>query len=73
MDMRFSALMALLANLFRDHKKRPKPFSWQDFGFEFGIRPEQESAGGTVEELINVAAAWTRAMGGIDKRVKKPN
>lgn len=71
MDIRFSALMALLANVWRDSKKRPKPFTWEDFAFDFGIPelPPERS----VEDLIQVAVMWTKAMGGIDKRVKKPN
>lgn len=71
-DIRFSALMALLANLWRDPKRHPKPYSWEDFKFEFGYIPDNEPER-SVEELIKVAAQWTQALGGIDKRVKKPN
>lgn len=71
-DIRFSALMSLLANLWRDPKRHPTAYTWKDFEFEFGYVPDT-SQERTVEELIKVAEMWTKAMGGIDKRVKKPH
>lgn len=71
MDFRFSALLAMMANLQRDPKKRPRAFTWEDFRFEFG--PPENANERSVEDLIEVAVAWTKAMGGIDKRVKKPD
>lgn len=72
MDLRFSALLAHTANLQRDPKKRPTPYSWEDFKFEFD-RPVKADRERSVEDLIKVAEYWNMALGGIDKRVKKTN
>lgn len=72
MDIRFSMLMAHIANIFRDSKKRPSPFTWEDFKVEFGQKGPNEvaSAEPSVEDLIERVALWTKLLGGVDKRAK---
>lgn len=69
MDIRFSMLMAFMANLQRDSSKRPQPYTWEDFRIEFGDKgPELEDDGTEMETLIQRIVDWNRILGGVDKR-----
>lgn len=73
MDIRFAMLMAHLANLQRDPKTRPQPYTWEDFKFTFGVAgARQEEDAPSVEELIRRVEMWNRALGGINNK-KKPD
>lgn len=68
-------LMAHIANIFRDRKKRGAPFTWEDFKIEFGQKGPNDidSYGPSEEDLLERVVLWTKLLGGIDKRVKKPD
>jgi len=66
-DLRNAALMALIAEMFRDPKKRGKPFEPEDFmpsfdTFQEGEEPSWKGRG--PEELYQKLRAWAVAAGG---------
>lgn len=50
-DLHTAMLMTLLANANRDRKKRPKPFTLQEFMPDFWKQPETEKKGNAAELL----------------------
>lgn len=65
-DLRTARICALLANINRDRKKRPQPFTELDF--MPGRRPEQ-----TVEEQLAIVEVLNTVFGGVDIRPKEVN
>jgi len=52
----------VLANIHRNPKKRPRPYTWEDF-----MRP-QPKAPQTWQQMLNVVEMLNAAWGGDDKR-----
>lgn len=48
-DLHAAMLLALLANVNRDRKKRPKPFTLQEFMPDFWKRPDTEKKASAAE------------------------
>jgi hypothetical protein len=64
-DLRSATVAAVIANANRDRKKRPQPYKVSDFMPKFD-RQEQ-----TEEDMLAVAEAWVKALGGRDLRKKE--
>lgn len=63
---RIAAVMALVANIYRNTKKRPKPYTIQDFlGTSTKDKRQQ-----TPEDMIAVMEMFVASMGGKDLRKK---
>ena len=74
-NYRTAAMMALHANINRDSKKRPRPFTADDFlskpTADEPVRGRGTRKAQTPEQMVRAAELITRAFGGKDKR-KKP-
>jgi len=62
-DSRFASVMALLANIHRDSKKRKRPYKTEDF------MPTEKRQKQTWQEQLKTVEMITRRMGGEDRRL----
>ena len=76
-DLRAAQICCTLANIHRDPKAKPDPFSPADFMFNFGPQEEQagKRGGQTVDDLTAQEQVWflemfNAAFGGKDLRKK---
>lgn len=64
-DLRSATVAAVIANANRDRKKRSRPYRVTDFMPKFGQQEQSE------EDMLAVAEAWVKALGGKDLREKE--
>ena len=62
-DLRMAQVCALLANINRDRKQRPQPYTIRDFMFEFDREPEPEET--KLERQLAAGRMIASAVGGI--------
>ncbi len=63
-DYRIASLGALIANVNRDSKKRPEPYTIEDFLLKFGEPEKKQQTWQEQEMILNM---WAQAMGAAAK------
>jgi len=66
-DLQFAQIAQILANAFRDQKKRRQPYKTKDFLVLASPKPKEQ----TPEEIVSIVEALNAAFGGKDTRRKK--
>lgn len=67
-DYRAAITASVVANVYRDKKKRDKPFGPEDFMPQHAPKEGEERKRKTPEEMLRAVEAITLAMGGKDLR-----
>jgi len=66
LDFRTGQICAILANIYRDHKRKSKPFTPQDFMPQYATIPKKQ----TSEEMLATVKIINQAFGGKVKKLE---
>jgi len=70
-DLRAASICSLLANIHRDARRKPRPFTIDDFVLVFGDEVKKEAPKQTWQQQKAIAHLWVAALSGSKAKSKK--